>query len=273
MNNDKWLNGMKNPFLKTFVFSCVLSFPLSLASMPILAQQVINYDAKDIPPPKAETFSATTDLLAPWRSSRCALKASEILNHLCVDYVGDEYVNASVVTLYNSDGTIWHKLELNVGAPGYFLDAGIKDFIPFSTSVPSYPHSIILRMAGESPNWYEVEINEDTKTTKYARRGDKAWSKTRWDGWLYKSVNLYLGQDQPPLRDAPNGKIIAASELIKFERVQFLKAEGDWAYVEGLANPRIPKPEFHRGWLRWRNGRNILVGCIFNSFKVPDVSK
>ncbi len=83
-------------------------------------------------------------------------------------------------------------------------------------------------------------------------------------------MNLYLDKDQAQLRDAPDGKIIASSESIKFERVKFLKAEGDWAYLEGIAKPQTPNPEIYIGWIRWRNGRNILVGYYFNQFKVPE---
>ncbi len=63
-------------------------------------------------------------------------------------------------------------------APSYFMKAEIKDFIPFSTDVRYGPLGVILRMVGESPIWYEVEINENTRATKFARRNDKAWSRT-----------------------------------------------------------------------------------------------
>ena len=251
-------------------FFCLSVFFIGSARHPVFAQGIPNKRLRELPTPTSEDFSATSDLLAPWRGSKCALKGSEILHHLCVNYVGDQYVNNSVVTLYNSDGTIWRKLELNSPAPDYYQRTGINDFVPFSTGLADWSDIVILRMIGESPNWYKVEINESTRATKFARRNDKAWSRTNWEGWLYYSTNLYLDNGQAPLMDAPNGKIIAASESIKFERVHFLRADGDWAYVEGFANPRMPNPERYKGWLRWREGRKILVGCYFNGFKTSE---
>lgn len=251
------------------VFSlCLLGFIIGQGMAPALAQQSQGNESDRISIPKLEDFLPANDLLAPWRSSKCALKGSEILNHLCVDYVGDEYVSASVVTLFNGDGTIWHRLEL-ANSPGNYRRAGITDFVPFSTGYNKSSDMVILRVVGESANWYQVEVNENTRETRYVRKDDKSWSRTKWDGWLFVSVNLVLADNQEPFRDRPDGKIIAASESIKFERVKFLKADGDWAFVEGISNPRMPNPQFHTGWIRWRKGRQILVGCIFNRYVAP----
>jgi hypothetical protein len=68
------------------------------------------------------------------------------------------------------------------------------------------------------------------------------------------------------LRDKPNGKVIEKSGDFEIDTVYFLKADGDWAYVRiGTVQPKIMK-----GWMRWRNGREFLVGCVFNNFKVPE---
>jgi hypothetical protein len=254
-NQMQWRKS-KN-FISLFVFMF-----LSFGQVVLTIAQNAESRRADVPPPSSESFSPATDLLSPWRSSRCARLGREMFGHSCVNYVGDEYVNNAIVTLYNEDGTVWRKIDLSAGSSQF-----PKDFLPFAVNWTATV--TILRMVGESRSWYKVEINEDTRATKYARRDDKSWSRTSWEGWLYYSVNFELDENQAPLRDAPNGRVIPTSDSVKFDVVRFLKADGDWAYVEGNANPRMPNPEFHRGWLRWRNGRQILVGCYFNDFKVP----
>lgn|ERR1043166_2866273 len=261
-NHSLKRHGGPSVFLVLLTRVIVVVFFTSIAGAIAHAQNIEKYIP---PPPNREVFSPASDLLAPWRSSRCALKGREMLGQVCVNYGGADYRNNSVLLLYNEDGTTWRRFDLTVGSPGYPLKAGVRDFVPFVTS--GIGEVIILRIVGESRNWYKVEINENDRTTKFARRDDKTWSKTNWDGWLYYSVNLYLDETQDALRDSPNGKIIAASASIKFERVRFLKANGDWAYVEGMTDPHTSM--IYRGWIRWKNDRDILVGCYFNDFKVP----
>lgn len=225
----------------------------------------------DIPAPRTETFRDADALLAPWRSSRCALMGREILTKSCVGYLGDEYYRASRVVLYNSDGFVWRTLELNLDSEDYYGRQEIPDLSPFATSSPSGPQSFILRIVRKSSHWHEVEINENTRLTKFALRSDKQWAETPWDGWLYQGVNLYLAEDAEPLREEPDGRVIPGST--DFDRVRFLEAKGDWAFVEGRS-PRLSlNPTLVRGWLRWRDGRKILVGCYFNQFRPPGRSR
>ena len=240
---------------------------LSLAIAVSFSGASIVHSQKSFSTPESQEFVSTDDLLAPWRSSRCALLGKEILNQLCVDYVGDDYLRMSKLDLFNADGSIWRTLELNIESPDYFGNSKIPEFLPFAKNFTG--QTIVLRLVGVSEDWYKVEINENTQATRYARRADKAWSRTNWEGWLYKSVTLALADDHEPLRDAPGGKIIPAARTIRFKRVKFLRAEGEWAYIQGIASSNEPKPELYSGWLRWRDGRKILVGCYFNDQKAP----
>lgn len=260
---------MRTPLLNLIV--CLIVLPaLSGAETSVVFGQDRPVPSEKIPTPVSERFLATDDLLAPWRLSKCALERDDNLKHQCYDHAGYEYVNASVVALYNEDGSIWQRLELNFGAPGYFWKAGIKDFVPFATNAQYGPDGIILRLVRESDHWYEVEINENTRTTKFALRGDQAWSRTKWDGWLYRSIALFLPPDHPPLCLSPDGPNDPALVSIRFERVRFLKADGDWAYVEGIGSPEMPNARSYKGWIRWRKGRSLLVGSFLNHYDVPD---
>jgi hypothetical protein len=110
-----------------------------------------------------------------------------------------------------------------------------------------------------------VEINEKTRETKFVLKTDSMWAKTNWSYWLYHWTNLVINGSTVKLLDSPDGKVNESSAQIEFATVTFIKAEGDWAYVEGW-----DKNTRYLGWVRWRDGRDILVGCIFNDNKVPE---
>ena len=121
-------------------------------------------------------------------------------------------------------------------------------------------------MIGESANWYQAEINEDTREIKYIAKSDKNWAKTDWSRWLFDGMNLNLDNHKIPLRDAPDGQIIAESADMTFDQVKVLKVDGDWAFVESYT-----RPQKYRGWIRWRKDRDLLVGTVFTSMKFPEV--
>jgi hypothetical protein len=120
-------------------------------------------------------------------------------------------------------------------------------------------------MESESPDWYEIEVNEKTKETKFILKSDPVWAKRDWSYWLHKSVDLVVSKDILPLRDKPEGHVIKGTENFPNKELRFLKAEGEWAFVE----TRLPSKYF-QGWIRWRRGRNVLVGYLFNYYKVPE---
>src|SRR4051812_34981530 len=130
---------MKHQLLGLLLFY----FALVLFSGPhgwsVSAQSVPTTDPIAIGPPTSEKFSPASDLLAMWRISKCAVKGKEILGHACWGYGGDEYINSSRATLYNPDGSIWHRLELNPRSTTYYSKVGIRDFIPFATGVKFAP--------------------------------------------------------------------------------------------------------------------------------------
>jgi hypothetical protein len=175
--------------------------------------------------------------------------------------------------LYDENGALWYRFSLSLAKDDFFLKSKKKGFLPLAPELreirdyePAFPPDlVILRMVGESEHWYEVEINEKTKETKFVLKNDPLWAKTRWSYWLYYGWNLKLDGNKVKLLDNPDGKIIETSADINFGEVKFLKADGDWAHVEG-----IDKNIKYRGWIKWRDGRKFLVGCIFNDYKIPE---
>lgn len=131
-------------------------------------------------------------------------------------------------------------------------------------ALDNYPDIVILRMTRESPNGCGADINEDTKATKYVLENDRRWTKVTWSYWLKEDPRIYTDNQQMRLLDKPDGKVIEESANINFSTMWFIKADGDWALVSGGYNMQR-----YQGWIRWRKGRELLVGCNLNNGKIP----
>jgi hypothetical protein len=246
--------------------SLIIVFLVALC-LPTIAQNQHVSQNEQILPPIEEKFQEATDLVSPWRSSGCNPLAAEFREPNCYFVKTDVWRKSDVLMLYNEDGSIWYRFSIDFQSPDYFLDDKKMGFIPFATPYGNSgtPHIVLLRMVAESPHWYEVEVNEQTRATKFVLKSDPMWGTTKWSYWLYESGLLRLGGKQA-LRDKPNGKIIEETANFSFDKVKALKVEGDWVYVQGFLNPNR-----YFGWVRWRKGRNILVGSLYNNAKVPEI--
>jgi hypothetical protein len=230
------------------------------------AQNIPNSKNETVPP-SAEKFEASGDLVVPWRDSGCFRLNFKFNEPGCHIVTAEEYKNSDKLSIYNEDGSLWHRFSLTYQKPDYFLRDKKMSFLPFSTgSVPGDPGLVILRMVGESAHWYEVEVNETTRATKFVLKSDPMWAKTTWSYWFYFGSNLKIDNQKVKLLDKPDGEIIEESANWSVNRVRFLKSEGDWAFVETVDGKK------YQGWIRWRNGRNILVGCIFNAYKMSEAT-
>ncbi len=232
-----------------------------------------------IPSPAQEKFQKVDALATPWLdSSDCYLRTPDVSrypNCTVTPLWGPNRVGARRFVIYDSAGLVWHDFKLSGDDEQFLPWKPRESFEPLAVNLLSISDSVILRMVGESEHWYEVEINENTRETKYLLKNTpKMWAKVSWDHWLSQggerhglTGNLIAVNktDRELLKDKPNGKFIEKPGEYNVSFLGFLKTEGDWAYVKvGSTEPKII-----RGWIRWRNGREFLVGCIFNGFKVP----
>ncbi|MFN0141278.1 MAG: hypothetical protein ACKVQW_14470 [Pyrinomonadaceae bacterium] len=250
---------------KSWIVILILSMNISFAG-----QTKQDERSMEIPPPSKEQFSSTSGVIAPWRDSGC-MQPTAMSDGLpgCYWVKADDYRKMTEMQIFAGDGSIWYAFSLDLDSPRYWWKDSRRLLVPFSTLHPiDYPYTVILLLVSESENWYEVEINNGTGEKKYIYKKDLHWKKTTWDHWL-TSFNFYLQEDHAALLDAPNGKPIPKSAELRFDRVQFIKRDGDWAYVRGLilTDGRVIPPEY--GWLQWKKGKQLLVGCIFNGQKVP----
>ncbi len=211
--------------------------------------------------PNDEVFEKVDALAGPYRLTGCGPYAVQPSS--CTNIVFDDSVINQRFYIYNENGDEWFSFRLNAG-PENLQFHSRAGFVPFARIPEEGPYVIILRMTGESKSWYAVEVNEDTREIKYISKQDRAWAKTPWELWLNKGINLKIDGSVTKLLDKPNGTPIKESEQLNVTTVRFLKADGDWVFVQTLEFDK-----YYRGWIRWRDGRRILVGSMFNNDKVP----
>ena len=222
--------------------------------------------------PHDEKFLPSDELVGSWMG--CREMPDQRPEHGCDKMEHSrEFAAAQNFTLYNADGTTWWSASRlandDYRDPGkdYFEAKRKEGFKPLFSN----GRDIVLRLVSESPNWFEVEVNETTQKTKFISKTDPAWSKTPWDFWLRLNVEILLSPRQQ-LRDAPNGRIVDVSSREVIDSVNFLKMDGDWVYVEERAMP-LRGEERLRGWVRWRKGREILVRSFLDRLTFTGVSK
>lgn len=229
----------------------------------VLAQNASVKQNKELRPPAQEKFEKDEQLIMSNRVIICLREDKEVNPPICLEGLSTEMRNEiwntlDSVILYNRDATIWYNFSIDSFSPNHFLKNRKEGFLPFSAHIGN--EGITLRMVSESPNWYEVEVNEETQATKFIVKSDPSWVKITWN-YLLARVRLlsFDEENQPQLYDKPNGSVIEETSEIKWRELSFrLKIEGEWAFVEGYKSSKK-----YQGWVRWRKGRKMLFASKF----------
>jgi hypothetical protein len=253
----------------TLVFSFILLFVQCIAG-----QRDSDISADRVEIPGEEKFVASDEVVIPWRDSGSGCEAgSAHPTPNCLILPNKVASSADILSLYNPDGTLWYRFSLSSKSSDYFYTNTEISFKPFSLigAFEKYPDGIVLRMIGESEHWYEVEVNEKNRATKFILKSDPMWSKASWGFVFSWSRNVKIDQDQVKLRDKPNGEVIKETADAHFGSFEFEKLDGDWMYVGGIGDIKLPYKRYY-GWIRWRNGREILVGSVLNRYKIPETT-
>lgn len=222
--------------------------------------------------PHDETFKVVEGLVVSWHMLGCRHLPDDRPEHGCgkVEY-SSEFQRSSTFSIFDREGSIWWRASLlgndeyREAGVDYFWTKRKRGFEPFALDHPVHASGMLLRIVGESSNWYEVEINETTRETKFVKKDDAAWSKTSWDFWLAYGRTLTISP-RNEVRDRPNGNFVEPLGEYPSKEVDFVRAEDDWALVSDSKSRSAGKKT---GWIRWRKNRNILVGCFFNQNRLP----
>ncbi|MEZ5426406.1 MAG: hypothetical protein R2747_09085 [Pyrinomonadaceae bacterium] len=265
-----------------FLISILALSISTFCHLSISAQKSPDWEMVKLPPPVQESFVEATGLVTPWIASGCSIywshsvpncrfiltgpprmncetvkyRDGDILRKLpnCFYVSREELKGKEITELYNNDGSLWLRFSNKLKAPDYFGKMDEKpELLPFAYDRFN-TGAAVLRIVSESPNWYEVEINEGTRATKFVWKKDSNWTTMTWDYWLGKEFELY---QKSALKDKPDGEIIEESANLTFDYyAYFNKTEGDWVFVKGVTRKSYPKE--YTGWIRWRRGRHIL---------------
>ena len=260
-------------YVKRFILwrMILVSIFVAISFLPIAAQ-VPNASVEDrILPPSQEKFEERDQVVSPWRESDCDAMVDRFNQPDCYYNRHDKksgYDTAHILTIYDDSGLIWYRFSIAPENPDHFTKKTKTGFLPFSLTHQKWKGLVILRMVGESPHWYKVEVNENTQATQYVLKSDPMWVKKQWSFWLYEGGTLELSESNSFLSDKPNGKVIEETIGQNLKVFYLIKVEGDWAYGWVEIPPNNNRYE---GWVRWKKDRDLLVGCGLNDKKVPAI--
>ena len=202
------------------------------------AQSVADKNEDKIVPPADEEFQEVDALASPWWSSGCISVDKKLQDPNC-KVISDTRWNDVSLSLYNPDGSVWYSFSLGEESPNYFVKYRQiinkpefiryrkEGFSPLGTPGVWFPGAVVLRMVGESPHWYKVEVNEETRDVRYILKSDSLWVKKSWDYWLFRGnevsgSNYFLAdKERALLRDKPDGKVIEDPDIQKLRACEF----------------------------------------------------
>lgn len=227
----------------------------------INAQNAIEVKNTQLPPPSPneERFEKSDGIVLPSRSVGCHSLNYSIRERTCREITQEEWHNTAVVTLYNENGTVWYRythkpksIYSKQNEPEEHFLYNKMGFIPLAMIGDIVS---ILRLVSESEHWYQVEVDIETKATRFVLKSDPRWAKKDWSYFLTEVKHFDLVEEQS-LRDKPQGKVSEAIADLKFSAVRFLKVDKDWAYVEAELKG---EKKLYQGWVQWRKEDELLI--------------
>lgn len=220
-------------------------------------------------PPEKEDFTNSSDLLQPNINRVCEISPSDPRYLELCDSVTPKDIEANHrLSLYNEDGSLWYRFSIIPKYPDSFIGERTQSdhgkmrkegFSPFFSDrgFDEARAQLVLPIRRESKNWYEVEVNQNTKETKYAPKFiPTMWQKITLSHWYWSCRRLEFDGAVLKLHDKPNGTRRLATEFIDFTFGHYQRTETDWVLVltEGLGVRYF-------GWIRARQDDQILVKC------------
>lgn len=230
-----------------------------------------------IKPPNRETFrDVAPGLIIPRavRQETCGVLTPNPEPD-CTEIISvQEKEKFSIVSIYNLDESIWLNLRIWPSRDPRYFEGLNEDFSPvfpnseFKIQKGKLYSLIVMRVVRESQNWYEVEVNEKTRKTKFILKTDPMWARADWYDLFNMSYHVYIDPNKTKVLKTPNGEPRDCG-MDNPSRHVFSRLEGEWM----LVNKGVKECE---GWLQWRSGRQMLVGSRLTDWKIPkfnDVQK
>jgi hypothetical protein len=215
-------------------------------------------EAEPIPAPNEEEFRKADGLIEAFESRNTACLMNKKLNCRFIRTSPED--GRDVLTFYDSNGKLWFSYDR--------VHGNKKDLLPPEIDPITWSGLGLYRLVGESANWYKVEINDKTRETKFILRSDENWVKIDWAERFFRNPPIYL----PPgvnLKDKPDGEVIEEYRHRHYDQLYYDRMEGEWMRVQAVDKTNIQNPRFF-GWVRWRDGREILIGSFLSGHRIPE---
>lgn len=171
--------------------------------------------------------------------------------------LSDRYGKNEFIRFYNTDGSLWYDFTFYYDDKDGKFEYENDDFAPFAFH-PDY-FLLALKCTGEDNNRYEVIVNEDTGLKKFLKK-DPALKFQSWEEHVKGAFAVKFNQVENPLRESPDGK--ARKDLPKEVPFHPVEAKGEWLKVR-WGESQQPKKDTASGWIKWRDGDQILVELFY----------
>ncbi|MCO6511816.1 MAG: hypothetical protein J5I65_13580 [Aridibacter famidurans] len=166
--------------------------------------------------------------------------------------------------IYDSEGEIWSEFAFG-GGDSELEVVGNPEVNPFAFH--SDYDLLDFRITRVSRSWIEIIVNEETKERKYVR-GFTSSGILAWDQYLGGKFAVDVHGQW--ILDQAAGTRIFSPEYTE-HRVEPVEVRGDWLKVrcvmrkpsDSNIGDRDPAGESIEGWVKWRNGDDILITVFY----------
>ncbi len=223
-----------------------------------MAVSGVGQDAS-FPAPEAEEFSAASGIIIPRRNLYCLPPNESLYRRPDCERENpvEERRVFNLLPIYLADGEVWFAVRVVMGDSDGHYPGKVKAFKPYSEA----PGNLLMRLTAESEHWYEVEVHEDTRDTRYVSKVEGHWVRTTFPT-LFDGQLIYIGRGAK-IFDAPHGKLIE-EVAFDYRSGRFRELNGDWMLLA------FPSHRPSSGWVKWQDGRQTVIGSIYNRWKIPD---
>lgn len=185
-----------------------------------------------------------------------SLLAQDMSNSIGVLSLAAEINGPFKIEILNEDGSVWYSVDP-------FGEFEWKEGFDVLAFKPDY-FLFKLKCVLELDDSYEVVVNEKTGETKFIKKSSN-YKLQSWEEFVQQVFSIAFDPTKQKLLDNIDGNPI--HELPKVEdHIVPNEIQGDWMKVIWTdAEYPDETTENKSGWLKWRDGDQIIIGLYFLS--------
>jgi len=230
-------------FGKKFIYLLLLFTPITALSCHRGADEQTNTDfSSPAVPPKGDSTSMS--------------------NSIGVITLNDKRQSSSkdIIRLFNKDGSLWYAFSLYDDSDVKF-DGSNTDFSPLAFHQDHF--LLVLKCIGSVEDQYEVVVNENSGLRKFVKKDDPLFKFQTWEEHILNLFAVGVNESRNPVLSKPDtGERIQVPKGVNFypDRIDgaWLRIRWDESESEE-ANNTNRKQSIRYGWVRWKDGNNIII--------------